>query len=304
MIQTETVQTYPFKVTANSEVVHQTTREHFIQLLEEMNTRRQKKISLTRAFSDYYDNTLRMFEREEILRKSGDPSANLFYHDKHHAVHQATYDAISICKGLLQRPSYLSRHLTDEVAMATILGAMHHDVGYVAIDGDCENYAARTPVHVERSIEVVAATIDEIKLPKSLEFSRVKRLAQIGIHATHFPFLAPRKAEYAALLQQFPIQERPEAMIVAKAVQLADLGGQVGRVDYNTAGLVNLRAEMNAANPQSNMGTIVIGQDHELAQKCRGFIEAMVFPTVGKTAKVLLGRNNPFERAWRRQIAS
>lgn len=301
MIKTENLQTYPFKVTAQPEIVYQTTRDNFVQLLDEMEIRKQGKTNLTRAFGDYYDNALRMFETEESLRQQGDPRANLFYHDRNHAVHQATYDAITISRGMLQRGGHLGKHVTEEVAMSIILGAMYHDVGYVATEQDCDNYAARTPVHVEKSIEVVEETLREIKLPKSLELTRVIKLSQVGIHATHFPFMAARKVEYTSLLQQFPRSQQSEAMLVANAVRLADLGGQVGRVDYNTAGLINLRAEMNAANPDANLGTIVIGQDHELAQKCRGFIDAMVIPTVGKAATVLMGKDNPFMRAWQRQ---
>lgn len=105
-----------------------------------------------------------------------------------------------------------------------------------------------------------------------------------------------------ALLGQFSTPwEKKEAIIVGLTVQLADLGGQISRVDYLPILLKQLRAEINCANP--GMGTTIIGEDHELAQKCGDFTKAVVLPTVGKTANAFFGKNNSLTKIWESRVS-
>lgn len=110
-----------------------------------------------------------------------------------------------------------------------------------------------------------------------------------------------RKLEMKQLLDVLPKEERKEGVIVGLSVQLADLGGQTTRVDYFPALVKKLREEMDSANP--GVGTAIIGQDHELVEKCRGFTKAVVIPTVGKSANAFFGKNNTFSKIWRERLA-
>lgn len=301
------IQTYPLSTKAHPEQAYQSTIENFAGLLNLYHLRKERKLALLRQFGEYFACAERLFDQEEEDRLQGKEGANLFYHGKPHAVFQAAYDGISVARGILERKDKMSSHLSLESSLAIVIGSMFHDSGYVTgIEGNCDNYAARTPVHVGQGMETVKNVLDDISFPravnsKPINLEKVKRLSILGIHSTHFPFTPQRKHEMRQLIYSLPTPEIKEAFIVALGVRLADLGGQVARRDYIQT-LPALREEINAANP--GMGYIVIGKDEELAVKCAGFIEAMVLPTVGKIANAFFGKNNAFQKSWGRHLLS
>ncbi len=257
------------------------------------------KTELVATILQYFDFATALFSKEAISRILGGRYANLYYHNKHHAVYQAGFDGVQVARGIMTRNDFLSKNLTLEGVLAIVLGAIYHDTGYVTAQDHPKNYAALTPVHVEASKKTFQKAVEFLGLPEGIDKGKVIRLGTVGIHNTYFPFTEERKMERQKLLENFKTpEEKKEAMIVALSVQLADLGGQVARVDYFPALLKNLREEMEAANPGSGMQ--IIGQDYELAKKCRGFLDFVVRPTVGKTANAFLGKNNTFTQAFER----
>lgn len=237
-----------------------------------------------------------LFSEEENLREKGDSRANLFYHNKHHALYQATFDAISVSGAIKARRDQMSKYLSTEGVLSIVLAAMYHDAGYVTAEQSPKNYAALTPVHVEKSKETLVLGIDKIGLPEFLDKEKIKKLAVLGIHNTYFPYTDERKNEFQKLLRGMNSWERKEAMIVGLSVQLADLGGQVARKDYFPERVKDLRQELDSAS--QGLGTKIIGIDQELAQKCSDFVKTMVFPTAGKTSGAFFGRENSFQEAW------
>lgn len=333
MIETEVrptaikVQTYPHMVDTPEEEIFQSMKDNFCGLANDLKFSNPRVKALYRCFGDFYHTALTLFDPEERARMYEEPGANLYYHGKPHAVFQAGYDGISITRGILSRKQdpqdKFATHLTTEGALAIVFGTMFHDCGYVTgFEGDCDNYAARTPVHVEQSIQTFNEVFDQIPLPQFLDRDKIKQLASIGIHSTYFPFTPARKQERIDLVDQYAatryqpndlpyeleinrqlrVEARKEAMIVALATQLTDLGGQLARSDYGTTGLVCLRNEMDAANPEANMGTIIVGKDEELVQKFRGFLKGMVLPSVGKTAHAFFGPQNRYLEQWAKHI--
>ncbi|MBI2595492.1 hypothetical protein HYW46_02015 [Candidatus Daviesbacteria bacterium] len=255
------------------------------------------KTELIAIILQYFDFATALFSKEAISRILDGKSANLYYHNKHHAVYQAGFDAVQVARGIMMRHDFLSKNLTLEGMLAIVLGALYYDTGYVTAEKNPQNYAALTPVHVEASKKTFQQAVNFLGLPEGIDKEKVIKLGTIGIHNTYFPFTEERKMERQKLLDNFKTpEEKKDAMIVALSVQLADLGGQVARVDYFPTLLKNLREEMEAANPGS--GIQIIGQDHELAKKCRGFLDFVVIPTVGKTANAFLGKNNAFSKAF------
>ncbi len=278
---------YPFDNSVKPSLARFSIAKQFKRLLKKLDLTRVEQSEIFRSTAAYFIQTENMFEKD----------TNLTYHNKHHAVYQTTYDAISIMSVLIDRKDYLSSHITKEGAIATVLGAMNHDIGYVTTDDLNVNFAARLPIHVEESMRFVKESIDRLTLPNFLDSERMKILAEIGIQYTYFPYDQKRKKDLLAMLDGMNTEQKKEARIIGLAVQLADLGGQVARVDYFPDLVLKLRDEFNAESP--GKGDAIVGLDHELAKKCRGFIEYMVKPTAGKIANAFYqGRNNPFEKAW------
>lgn len=296
------IQTYPLTLDAPADWAYRANAKNFTELISTYHLRKERRRALQRIFGEYFAAAERLFDPEEKMRIAGENPANLYYHGKPHAIYQATCDGISVAKGILSRRDKMSSHLSLEGSLAIVFGAMFHDSGYVTeIEGDCKNYAARTPVHVDAGMKTVNKVLDEIKLPKFIDvgLEKVKRLAVIGIHSTHFPFTHDRNQEMRQLMYELPAEEIKEAFIVGLGVRLADLGGQVARRDYMQA-LPGLRAEINATS--SGLGNIVIGNDGELPDKCTGFIKSMVIPTAGKIANAFFGKNNSFQKAWEQHL--
>lgn len=311
MIETQTrltevqVQTYPHLIDTPEEHVFQSMKENFYGLANDLDFSNPRAKALYRCFEELYASANHLFDPEEKARLYEEPGANLYYHGKPHAVFQAGYDGISIARAIISRKNSerdnFAKHLSPEGALAIIFGAMFHDSGYVTgFEGECENYAARTPVHVEQSLRTFEEIGNQVQLPQFLDRNKIIQLTKIGIHSTHFPFTPERKQERLELVKQSDWPK--EAMIVALATQLADLGGQLARRDYGTSGLVTLRQEMNAANPDANLGTIVIGEDQVLLDKFRGFLGGLVLPTVGKVAHAFFGPQNRYLEQWAKHI--
>lgn len=299
----EVIRPYPFTETVGEEVVDFAIGQNLDSLLKLPFFDNYNKDELRETFSTYYSFAKLYFREEEELRKEGKPGANLYYHGKPHAVFSAPYDAISVFKGILQRNDKFSAHLTCEGVLAGIGGTTFHDVGYVS-DGPVENYAARTPIHVEESKTTFEATVRLLGLPKEIDTEKVIRLGKIGIHGTYFPFNPERLDELNKMLDGLTLEEKKEAQIVRLAVQLADLGGQCARPDYFPKLVMKLRDEMNEAQPDS--GTKIIGENHELKKNCEFFLDTFVrhcnspIKNVETVAIALLGEkeSKPLRDAW------
>lgn len=251
-------------------------------------------------FLDKYQFTAeRMFVKEEEKRSLGLTGANLYYHGRPHAIYQAVYDATSLVNAISAHEG-LNRHLTAEGALAIVLGAEFHDTGYVynAPFGEV-NYAKRAEGHVERSADALSDKIDQIGMPAEINSQKVKDLARLGIYNTTFPLTNEVKMALKVQTDRYAPKARAEAHIVRLAIQLADLGGQVARIDSTTL-LNNLRAELNGANPGS--GDEIIGvSEAEMSQKRREFINNHVIPYVGKAAAAFYKKpDNPFSLAWKK----
>lgn len=292
---------YPFMATEQPEVIKVATAQKFKELLNQLGLTREEQKQIFYPLASYYVNAENLFQIEEDAREKGVYGANLYYHEKNHAIYQTTYDAIAITLAILHRQDALAKHLSKEGVLSCVIAAINHDIGYVTDKFDGINYANRTPIHVQESMEYAANLIGSSTLPEFLDKQKIRRLTRIGIHATHFPFWPERKAQQKNLIQALPKEERKEARIIALTVQLADLGGQIARPDYMPTLVKKLREEMNGANP--GLGTTVIGEDHQLLEKLEGFAKLFVQPTVGKTANALYKiRNNPFAQGWQKNL--
>lgn len=304
---------YPFRATENREIIEETTSNHMLQLLQTPLFENVDRANLFSSFKTYYVFSNMLFNEEEELRAQNIPGANLYYHGREHAVQQVTYDAISIVGQILKREDSFSKHLTVEGTISIILGAMFHDTGYVS-DGPVENYAARTPIHVEESMKMFQSTINLLGLPEGIDMKKVIMLGKIGIHATHFPFTRARTSdkpeaqskleEMELMTQELSIEEKREAQIVRLSVQLADLGGQCARKDYFPTQVVNLRRELDSVTPE--LGTKIIGNDNELVANREFFFNTFVLHkplparNVETTALSFFGpkASQPFRDAW------
>jgi len=294
------VEHYPFTIEESSFEVRSAICRQFKELLVDLSLPESYSLELRRSFAIYFIKAENLFYKEEQGRLEGQAGANLYYHRKEHAIYQATYDAIAVVRAILRRKDAMSSHLTLDGIIAAILGAMYHDSGYVDVDST-DNYAARTPIHVGVSMETVSKKIDSIGLPSFLNAEKIKTLAKIGIHSTSFPFNNDRRLEMRQMILNLDPNMQAEAHIVRLSTQLADLGGQVARVDYYPNLIKDLRQEINGATP--GMGENIIGEDHQLAEKCRGFIAFMVEPTVGKIAKAFFrGKDNYYNQRFEELI--
>ncbi len=302
----ETITPYPFEAGEDILKVKTETTAHMQILLGQPLFRPFDQEALLSSFETYYAFANMYFNEEEALRENEVKGANLFYHNRTHAVEQATYDAISLTDAILARNDRFSAHLTPEGTLAIVLAAMFHDTGYVS-DGPVENYAARTPIHVNESMATFESMINLLGLPQGLDHAKVKKLGMIGIHGTHFPFTSSHRNESQELMHNLTIEERKEAQIVRLTTQFADLGGQCARPDYFPQLVINLRREMDEALP--NLGTNIIGSDAELQPNCEHFLNTFVrkasYPTknVETTAIAFVGpeKSQVFRNAWKAQ---
>lgn len=287
---------YPFTKEEPETRIHLEFGRHLSTLLREPLFDYQDRGKMWDLWSEHFTLARSYFEKEEQARINGDPNANLFYHNKEHAVHQAGYDAATISIMNLRR-NQIAPFLTPEGISSIIIAAEHHDDGYVYQAPDGANYAARRPIHVNESIRAALDSIDEIGVPPSLSKTRIKELVQVGIHATNFPFSEDNKQERRQLVDGMDTKDKKEAVIVALSVQLADLGGQVARPDYKKRLLDDLRRELNCE--EEGKGDEMIGVGEEMSAKCNYFMENFVQTTVGKTARALYGvDNNTFVLEW------
>ena len=289
--------TYPFTVNEDPLVVHAEMARHIGAFLGNAFFENLPKDKLFDYFRNHFLLANSLFAEEDHARKEGRENANLYYHCKEHAVYQATYDTITVVDAILKRNDKLSLHLTAEGAIAAVLAATYHDVGYVyGVEPD-ENYAARLNIHVTEGIRASDEILDIIPTPAFLNKTKIKRLVKLGMHVTNFPITQEHKNEARRLLDALSPKNRKEAHLVRIAVQLGDLGGQVARKDYRDL-LKDLRVEQNCAEPGS--GDELIGVDESDTQsKCHQFIEACIKPTVGKSANAIFkSQRNIFSEAW------
>lgn len=284
---------YPLTIEQDPSVVEQITVDRLDQCVGLLDLASWDRNALIRSFWNHYDHVEAAFLPEIWARACGDEFADLFYHRKEHALYQATYDSIEIVERVVtSRPTLL----TQEGIVAAILGGIYHDIGYVDTEEVPSSYAARTPIHVEEGIKSMEAALRVIKLPSFLNRNKVGMLAKLAIHSTKFPYIEDYEKEAQGWIEQLDPETQEEAKVIRRIAKLADLGGQVARVDYFPRLVLDLRKELESATP--GLGYMAIGTDDELGEKAVAFIEKFVFPSVGAIAKELLGENNSFQRSW------
>ncbi len=288
---------YPFTGTEEPSVIHWEFGRAVDKLLSEPLFVGTNKTIVSHSLSRFFAHAEEMFAGETTARAKGEEGANLYYHNVSHAVHQAPYDGITILTAVLNRNDALSRHLTREGVIGEIIGLIYHDAGYVFEAREGENYAARTPIHVEESIRAMKDAIRQIKLPAFLNSGKIEKMAELAIAATKFPYTNEQEREARETLDTIPPEERKEAQIIRMCARLADLGGQTARCDYFSRHLPALRSEMNAI--QDGLGDSVIGNDCEISDKCRDFINLVVEKQVGKIANAIYRTpNNTYQILW------
>lgn len=299
------VEHYPLKIGENPETVDKIVLDQMTKLCFETPLFYKNRGEMLWYMYAHYANAILRFSKEEKMRNYGNPNANLFYHNRDHAVYQTGFDATAITRAILRRQDQnpqdgLAKHLSLEGAFSIPVAGVHHDEGYVYEADACESFVHRTPIHIEESKKAAIDAIDRIGLPDGMDIDRVKRLVAIGIHGTSFPYSQPDcKGEIPSetvkkMINELPIEWRKEAQIVRLSVQFADLAGQTTRVDQFPNGLNNLRKEMNIMETQK--GDIIIGKDYdEMEEKWECFLE-FVRKTVGKTGRAFFGPDNAFEK--------
>lgn len=296
-----TIEHYPFKSGESQHSVRHAIRLQIQSLICEIPNLKEKNTVLEDYLMEHFLFAESLFCYEEQAREEGIKDANLFYHGKEHAVYQTTYDVLYVLRSILKREDALSAKLTPEGIVSAFIAAVYHDSGYVAVSKLPCNYAARTPIHVSESIKMAYEALEKIEAPSFLDMAKIKKLTALGIYSTSFPFGQEQKEKIQEQLLDLDLPQKREAQIVRLAVQLADLGGQTARIDYTSELVLKLRKEMNGA--ASDLGTKIIGEDAEVAQKSTIFINHVVKPTVGKTANALLGKkDHQFAKEWERQL--
>ena len=287
---------YPFRLGEDRNIIRQAVFAQIEGLFDLFSLERLQIVELLDCIKAYFSRAEGMFKFEEEARGRGEEFATLYYHLVDHAVYQITFDAAATSIAILARGDVLSSHLTIEGAVASLVGSMFHDTGYVSFPNS-KNYAALLPVHVDKSVENVSKAVKEIGLPPFLNENRVKTMAALGVHNTYFPFTDDHKKYRARYTKYMSGEQRKEAYVVALTTQFADLGGQIARVDYFPNLLMDLRREFNAIS--YGFGTEIIGEDLEMAAKSCAFIHNMVLPTVGRTGNAFFGTtNHNYAQAW------
>lgn len=289
---------YPFEIGAEEENVNAIMLDQIKKLTDHPLFPSNQREAISRYLSLHFLRAAFMFWDEEQLREQGLENANLFYHNKDHAVFQTTYDALCVDRAILSRQDKFSSHLTLEGAIAIPIAGSYHDSGFVYQKHPLVNFAQMSPIHVEESKRAAVESIDRMHPPENLDTEKIKKLVIIGIHGTHFPYDETRKAEGKRLIDELSQGDRQEGQIVRLAVQFADLGGQTARVDQNPEGLRRLREEMNACTP--DMGTKIIGKDeYEMEEKRKQFLNFVIERTVGRTGNAFFGtREHSYAREW------
>ena len=155
------VEHYPYKAQEDSLVVYGAIRKKTRELLSNTLFPPQQIHALELYLGLHFALSESFFEEEESLRKMKTPGANLFYHSKEHSLYQATYDALAVTLAILKREKNFAGHVSPEGALAIVLAAIYHDIGYVS-GGRVENYAARAPIHVEGTKKIVIFSINSI----------------------------------------------------------------------------------------------------------------------------------------------
>ncbi len=297
------VEHYPFKLEENESVIHNGVLSQIEKLASCDVFPETEREEVVKYLYLHFLRSRFLFLDEEQLRGMGFSNANLFYHGAPHAVFQATYDALCVTRAILSRKDRFSSHLTPESAFAIPSAAVYHDTGFAYQKHVLVNCAGMSPVHVEESKRSAVESIDLLGLPNFLDPEKTKKLVEIGIHGSYFPYDSQRQKEGEDLMRDLPPELKKEAQIVRLAVQFADLGGQSARIDQFPEGLKNLRKELNCI--RDGLGTQVIGEDDELDQKRQDFINFVVEKTVGKTGNAFFGtRDHSFSREWHRASVS
>lgn len=291
---------YPFTGEEEPSRIHSELRFAFNTLLEKPLFGDIDKKHLERSVAHLYIRAERMFAQEEQARQNGEDGANLYYHNVNHAVRQATWDGAITLNAILAPDNENGTKLTKEAVLGGLTGLTYHDTGLVFGTKPGENYAARGPIHVQESVKAMSEALTCVDLPQRLDKEKIRIFATLAIEATEFPYTAEQEQAAEAKISELSQADQEAAQIVRHVARLADLGGQTARNDYRAVHLANLRREMNCA--QEGLGDRLIGQDHEIDEKCKEFMENVVDRTVGRYARALLGpKSTIYISAWEKQ---
>lgn len=286
---------YPYKLDESPAKVRPAIGTQFRFILSRLPIPEAQKKQIFYTFTSHFIEAEKPFILERNRREKDDPAANLFYHNLNHT-YQAGFDAMAIANSLLQRKDPISENLTSEGMIGLAIAGLYHDIGYISFNPDSESFASHTKFHVDASIKKATEFVSEIKYGGILDNRKIVEMIRQGIHNTHFPFTKEREDERRLMVAELPTDWRKEAMIVRLATQLADLGGQVIRVDQYPDGTRALRQELEAASP--GLGFNVIGTDEDLIENAKKFTTNMVIPSLSRTTNAFFGRNNIYDREW------
>lgn len=291
------VERYPLSIHVDANIARESVSRKVDSLLSTDFFAGVDREEVKQGFSVHFAFAEKAFLLEEHNRKLRRPGANLHYHGRPHFF-QTVYDTISITEALLRHNTEIAHHLTPHGVIAGVVSSAYHDIGYVYPPMQDKSAASRREFHVELSKKEAAKKILELDAFPSFDKEAIAMLVVIAIHGTHFPYVDTKREQAERFIQTLPLRQQKEAAIILKIVQLADLGGQTARKDQFNTGLRMLRREMNAEEP--NMGTEIIGTNHEMNKKRAAFVKNVVIPTVGETAAEFFGsHDNPYERAWK-----
>jgi hypothetical protein len=291
---------YPYKLDADPTTVRRAMGLQFRLLLSELPIPEHQKKQVFYTFVSHFIAAERPFLEERRRRWNGDDSANLYYHNLNHT-YQTGFDAAAIAKTLIRRRDHLAEHLSSEGLIALVVGGLYHDIGYITANPQAENLAAHKPIHVNAGIKTATTYLEMVPFTGILDNQKIIEMVRNGIHNTHFPFSPKRETERKAMIMDLPEDWRKEAMIVRLATQLADLGGQVIRIDQYPYATRLFRDELEKEEP--GLGFKIVGKDEDLIANAQKFTRIMVLPTVGKTADAFFGKDNTYQRVIQKTLA-
>lgn len=291
---------YPFTSKEDPSRIHSELRFAFNTLVEKPLFDNVDKKHLERSIAHLYIRAERMFAPEEQARQNGEEGANLYYHNVNHAVRQVTWDGAITLNAILAPNNENATKLTKEAVLGGLTGLTYHDTGLVFGTKPGENYAARGPIHVQESVKAMSEALTCVDFPQGLDKEKIRIFATLAIEATEFPYTTRQEQAALTKISELSLADQKAAQIVRHVAKLADLDGQTARNDYHTVHLANLRREMNCA--KEGLGDTLIGNDDEIDEKCKEFMQNVVDITVGRYARALLGpQSTIYTSAWEKQ---
>lgn len=290
---------FPFSLGEREEVIVRAGISHTVGLLKEISGNGE----LAESFQLHFWNVRKAFMEHDRQAEEGNPNADLTYHTSRHAVDQVLFDTVTSLAKLIERQesSLVNLEIGEENVYTAILASLYHDRGFLDTTWE-SSCAARQPFHTRES---VACFVQETaaSCPGRFNLERLWRRGEIMILATTFPFTEEANTEISSLLAHLPKGERKKTAVLAKLLQLADLGGQAAEPSY-VERLLLLRRQMNKAksvNPNLKSGDEILGKTDEEVRASAGFIASVVEAQVGDFADFVWGsESNPYRAGWAR----